>query len=311
MGPEPPPATETHLDCRADVPELAKTSTASYRSTGSAAYWDVVEPVVTAAVDRAARVTGRPARALFPIATAFVVWAWQTKAVELAVPRMFRKQLVEEFAHRGMTEYSRGSRATYRSALNAMVSALTPPSDASFPIPRSEPTPPYSASEINALLSWANAQPSASRREDARVLLTLGCGAGLATRELLSLRVEDVFVSPESVQVMVWSDRPRLVPILNEWDGPLRTAVDAPPHTLVFRPGRTTIRAAQVTDFLHRGHQTHLDVRPARMRTTWILAHLSAGTPPRDLLRIAGLENLAALDRVARFLPPAPPMPVM
>jgi hypothetical protein len=65
------------------------------------------------------------------------------------------------------------------------------------------------------------------------------------------------------------------------------------------------VRGAQVTDFLHRGQQTDLDVRPARMRTTWLLTHLTAGTAPRELLQIAGLENLAALDRIAGFLPAA------
>src|SRR5690606_35505751 len=126
----------------------------------------------------------------------------------------------EEFAHRGMSAYTRGSRATYRSALNAMVNALAPPTDVTFPIPRADPTPPYSAADINALLSWANTQTSPARRTDARTLLALGFGAGLATRELLSLRIEDVFITTEQVQVMVWDDRPRLVPVLSEWETP-------------------------------------------------------------------------------------------
>jgi len=309
MGEERP---ATHRNTR-DTGHDSATSNATpaaYRSTRAAEYWDVVEPVVTAAVERAARVTGRPPRSLFPIATAFAVWAWQTKGVELAIHRMFRKHLVEEFAHRGMREHTRGTRATYRSALNHMVAALAPATEATFPIPRSDPTPPYSPTEINSLLSWANAQTSPSRRNDARVLLALGCGAGLATRELLAVRVEDVFVTAEQVQVMVWSDRPRLVPVLSEWEIPLRAiGNDRPQHALVFRPGRTTIRAAQVTDFLHREHRTTLDVRPSRMRTTWMFAHLRAGTPPGELLRIAGLENLAALDRITRFLPPPAAMP--
>lgn len=209
-----------------------------------------------------------------------------------------------------MSGYARGSRGTYRSTLNAMVAALAPATETTFPIPRSDPTPPYTPAETTALLSWANAQTSPSRRGDARVILALGFGAGLATRELLAVRVEDVFVTDDQVQVMVWNDRPRLVPVLSEWDVPLRAVSDtSPQHALVFRPGRTTIRAAQVTDFLHRGHRTALDVRPSRMRTTWMLGHLRAGTPPADLLRIAGLENLAALDRITRFLPPPAAMP--
>ena len=158
--------------------------------------------------------------------------------------------------------------------------------------------------------SWASAQGSAPRRRDAWVLLALGFGAGLATRELLAVRTGDLDVRETEVRVMVWEGRPRLVPVLPGWDRPLRDVVgERGVDGWVFRPGRTTVRSAQVTDFLHRGHTTQLDVRPARMRTTWMLDHLRRGTPPRELLRIAGLENLAALDRITRFLPARAPVP--
>ena len=39
------------------------------------------------------------------------------------------------------------------------------------------------------------------------------------------------------------------------------------------------------------------------MRTTWLLEHLDAGTPPKELLRISGLKNFAALDKIAAFAP--------
>src|SRR5690606_14805897 len=122
-------------------------------------------------------------------------------------------------------------------------------------------------------------------------------------------------VSEDEVRVMVWEGRPRLVPVLPAWDKPIRDVIgEGGVDRWVFRPGRQGVRSAQVTDFLHRGHTTELDVRPARMRTTWMLVHLQSGTPPRELLRIAGLENLAALDRVTRFLParaPSPPLNAM
>lgn len=278
----------------------------------AARYWEALEPVVAAAVTTTARRTGREPRALYPVATAFVLWAWQTKGLELDAARMFRRRVVEEFVHRGMDSFTRGSRATYRSVLLAIMDAVTPPSEQPFPIPRSDPTPPYSASEIAALRSWARAQGSAVRRTDASVLLAMGFGAGLATRELLSVRAGDVDVRGDDMHILVWSGRPRLVPVLPAWQPGLREALrERDPDQWVFRVGRTGVRSAQVTDFLHRGHTTELDVRPARMRTTWLLTHLQAGTPPRDLLRIAGLEHLAALDRVRGFLPLRAPLPAL
>jgi integrase len=290
--------------------EESDTATETFAPIKAARYWETLEPVVTAAVNKTARRTHREPRALYPVATSFVLWAWQTKGLELDVARMFRRRVVEEFVHRGMDSFTRGSRATYRSVLLAIVDAVTPPSEQPFPIPRSDPTPPYSGTEIAILRSWAGAQGSAARRRDASVLLAMGFGAGLATRELLSVRTGDVDVRGDAVHILVWSGRPRLVPVLPAWQPGLRAAMKELGHDeWVFRVGRNGIRPAQVTDFLHRGHTTNLDVRPARMRTTWMLAHLEAGTPPRDLLRIAGLENLAALDRIRRFLPSSAPLP--
>lgn len=276
----------------------------------AARYWATLEPVVTAAVKKSASRTGREARSLYPVATAFVLWAWQTKGMDLDVARMFRRRVVEEYVHRGMESFTRGSRATYRSVLLTIVDAVTPPSDVPFPIPRSDPTPPYTAAEIAALRSWASAQGSTVRRRDAAVLLAMGFGAGLATRELLSVRTGDIDVRGDDVHVLVWSGRPPLVPVLPTWQPGLRAAMgELGDDQWVFRVGRTGVRSAQVTDFLHRGHTTELDVRPARMRTTWLLTHLQAGTSPRDLLRIAGLEHLAALDRIRLFLPSRAPLP--
>ncbi len=282
----------------------------SFAPKKAARYWTTLEPVVTAAVNKTTRQTGREARSLYPVATAFVLWAWQTKGLELDVARMFRRRVVEEYVHRGMASFTRGSRATYRSVLLAIVDAVTPPSDVAFPIPRSDPTPPYTAAEIAALRSWASAQGSAVRRRDAAVLLALGFGAGLPTRELLSVRTPDIDVRGDEIHILVWSGRPRLVPVLPAWQSGLRQAIqELGDDQWVFRVGRTGVRSAQVTDFLHRGHTTELDVRPARMRTTWLVGHLQAGTPPRDLLRNAGLEHLAALDRIRRFLPARAPLP--
>ncbi|WP_194383332.1 hypothetical protein [Microbacterium luteum] len=224
--------------------------------------------------------------------------------------RIFRQRLVDEFVHLGMPEFSRSSRATYRSTLLAIAEVVTPTYEKTLPIPRSEPTAPYSASEVAALRSWAVRQGRPSRRRDALVLLALGLGAGLATRELLTVRGTDLEWHDGILHVTVWEPRTRLVPVLPHWTAPLLDFLDDEDRDRwVFRPGRQGVRGAQVTDFLHRGQRTDLDVRPARMRTTWLLTHLIAGTAPRELLCIAGLENLAALDRITRFIPqPIAPM---
>lgn len=247
----------------------------SYVPVRARPYWGTLEPVVISCVGVAARKLGRDPRSLLPPAAAFALWAWQTRGVSPEASRMFRRRLVEEFVHLGMSDYTRGSRATYRSALLAIADAVTPEYEKTIPLPRSEPTPPYTASEVAALRSWAVRQGRAARRRDALVLLALGLGAGLATRELLAVRSTDFDWRDGILHVTVWDSRSRLVPVLPHWTAPLLDVLnEGELDRWAFRPGRQGVRAAQVTDFLHRGHQTELDVRPARMRTTWLLAHL-------------------------------------
>lgn len=267
-------------------------------------YWSTIGPAVDAAVLKASDATGRDPRSLYPPTTAFVLWAWQSRGIDATVDRVFRRRLVEEFVQLGMPEFSRTSRATYRSLLVAIVDAVTPGYEKVRPFPRSEPTAPYTIAEVASLRSWALRQGRASRRQDALTLLALGLGAGLATREILTVRVTDLEWDGEALFISVWNGRARTVPVHARWVEPLvRLLDDDDLDRWAFRPGRLGVRGAQVTDFLHRGQQTELDVRPARMRTTWLINHLAAGTPPAKLLEIAGLVNLAALDRVVGFVP--------
>ena len=276
-----------------------------YRPINALPYWDTIGAFVNDAVADTAAHSGRDMTSLYPAASAFVLWCWQSRGTPLERPRIFRLATVDEFIHLGMTRYARGSRATHRSTLSLMVEALNPAEivHTRRAIPRSDPTKPYTPSEIAALYSWAIAQGSRRRQSDAIVLLALGLGAGLATRELLGVLVSDLDVRDDQIQVIVWEGRPRVVPLLPAWQRPLRRLQDNL-HTTgwLLRPGRTGVNPGQITDFLQRA-RTELDVRPSRMRTTWLLEHLLSDTPTHELLRISGLQNLAALDKVATFAP--------
>lgn len=270
-----------------------------YRPINALPYWETIGEFIDDAVAEAAQAMGKDVRALYPSAVPFVLWCWRTRGTPLVRERIFRPQPVEEFVHLGMTDYLVGSRATHRAALRLMVETLNPTAAYryGFPIPRSSPTAPYSPVEIAALHSWALTRSTAHRRRDAMILLVLGLGAGLATRELLAVETGDLDL--ESMSVTVWASRPRFVPISATWRTPLlRVASELSSTGWAFRPGRHGINPRQVTDFLERSG-TREDVRPSRMRATWLLGHLEAGTAPRELLRISGLRNLAALDKIA------------
>jgi integrase len=276
-----------------------------YRPINALPYWNVIGAFITDAVADAASATGRPARSLYPAVVPFVLWCWQTRGTPLERHRIFRRATVEEFIHLGMRSYVRGSKATHRSTLTLVVGALNP-ADAAHgrrPIPRSTPTKPYTEQEIAALHSWASAQGTPRRRRDAIALLALGLGAGLATRELLGVRVSDVDSRGDHIHVIVWESRPRVVPLLPAWERPVRQILnELDQNDWIFRPGRMGVNTGQITDFLLRA-RTDLDVRPTRMRTTWLLKHLASGTAPQELLQISGLKNLAALDKIRPITP--------
>lgn len=284
----------------ADVRQLHE-----FRPINALPYWDVIGDFIRDSVVDAATRSGRPAEDLYPAVVPFVLWCWQTRGTPLEVPRIFRWRVLEEFIHRGMTGYLSGSRATHRSALTLVVEVLNPADvrPDHRPIPRSKPTEPYTSVEVASLYGWATSQGTARRKQDALALLALGLGAGLATREILGVKAADIDSRTDQLLVMVWEGRPRVVPILESWQSSMRQVIqEASPDSWLFRPGRTSATSGQITDFLQRA-RTHSDVRPARMRTTWLLEQLAAGTAPADLLRISGLKNLAALDKITHFTP--------
>ncbi len=279
-----------------------------YRPVNALPYWHIIGDFTRDAVTEAANQSGRDGRDLFPAVVAFVLWCWQSRGIPLERQRIFRRRMVEEFVHLGMSPYMRGSKATHRSTLTLVVE-LVNPAEASRdqrPIPRSDPTRPYTPSEVAALHSWASSQGTDRRRRDAIALLALGLGAGLATREILGVKVADIDARGEQLHVIVWEGRPRVVPVLTPWQSPLHRILDVQSDTWIFRPGRTGVGEGQITDFLVRS-RTVLDVRPSRMRTTWLLEHLIIGTAALELLRISGLKNFAALDKIVAVIPTSVP----
>jgi hypothetical protein len=272
-------------------------------------YWAVIGPFVEDAVRDSAKVCGRSERDLFAAATPMVLWCWRARGTPLDRRRVFSPSMVEQFIHLGMPGAASGSRATFRSALWRMTEVLNPGGAGRkhTPIPRSAPTSPYTSAEIAELNSWAQTQGTASRRRSASALLCLGLGAGLATRELLDVRTSDISVETPSTAepqatIVVWRDRPRVVPVRAQWVQPLQVVLaNLGPEDWVFRPGRQSTSQGQVSDFLTRSRTT-LDVRPVRMRATWLVQHLRDGTPAEQLLQISGLKHYAALDNTVRLI---------
>ncbi|MGG7308806.1 hypothetical protein ACQXVK_16630 [Curtobacterium sp. AB451] len=89
----------------------------------------------------------------------------------------------------------------------------------------------------------------------------------------------------------------------DHWQAVLRRALDEhDPDDWAFRPGRHSASSGQVADFVRRT-ATDLDIRPARMRSTWLCQRLEQDIAVDALLAQSGLQTYAALDRYRSFLP--------
>lgn len=234
------------------------------------------------------------------------MWAWETAGFELDEATIFRRDVIANYVATGANEYKPAGRGNLRSQLLRMAEILLPETAQRRlpPIPASDPTRPYRAAEIQSLRAWAEWQSTSARRANARTLLALGLGAGLSAVEIGTLRVDDMQVDDLGVLIHVRAERTRDVPVLRDWEQDLivRTKLLAP-GSWAFRENHNEFYPNLISNFVNRSKVTVVRPQAQRMRTTWLLTHLAAGTPLRPLMAAAGIQSLSALNRYLGFLP--------
>jgi hypothetical protein len=159
---------------------------------------------------------------------------------------------------------------------------------------------PYTADEQAAFRRWAESQPSQLRGHLATTLLALGLGCGLNISEMVNVRNGDVHtLSDGLVGVRVGQ---RLVPAVLEWADELQSVTGDEDADYLLRPHAPSRTVASLKESLRRF------TRPApstqRMRASWLLAHVEAGTPVHVLIDAAGVSSSDVLRRVLPFAAP-------
>lgn len=280
-----------------------------YRPNVPSAHWEVIGPFTQqAAIDAAPYVPYRYERVLSDICM-HVHWCWSTAGLPLERSLVFHRDTIEEHIRTGCGHLSDPSRGNRRSSLLAVARTLLPPGEAVTkltPLCRANPSRPYSPDEVSQLQSWALGQNTARRRRDAHTLLALGLGAGLSASEMRELRVGAISVDDEGVLVTVGGKRPRLVPVLQQWEAPLRHLhAHAPASRLAFGVERTRPASRNaITNFVARTKGVGLKPQSQRLRATWIVTHLLHGTRVDYLSAASGLATTEMIDRFSVFLPP-------
>jgi hypothetical protein len=223
------------------------------------------------------------AKSLLYAAARLAGWASGT-GLDPAAEVLLHPSVIERFAAHS-PGLSPPARRTLRTNLRFLARRVVPhlnPADA--PLSREQAKAPYSPAEIDGFLALAAAQPTAGRRMRAAALVCLGAGAGLAGGDLREVRGTDVIRRSGGVIAAVRRPRPRAVPVLARYHGPLLAAA-------AFAGGRLIIGGRD----------------PARRNLTYPLtAALAGGTGlPRlegSRLRSTWLRDCAEILGLATFM---------
>ena len=191
--------------------------------------------------------------------------------LELAPGAVLHPSTAERFT-RCAPGLSVAARRTLRTNLRFIGRRVVPhlyPGD--VPLPRDRAKQPYSAAEVAGFLALAGAQPTAERRARASGLVCLGAGAGLIRGDLRGARGTDVAQRSGGVVVTVHGARPRTVPVLARYHGPLLAAARFAGNGLVCGgrdPGRRNLTSRLAASLDGGGGLPPLDT--SRLRATWL-----------------------------------------
>jgi hypothetical protein len=203
-----------------------------------------------------------------------------------AVPEVLLHPSTAERFTRCAPGVSGAARRTLRTNLRFIGRRVVPhlyPAD--LPLPRDRAKEPYSAAEVAGFLALAAAQPTAERRARASGLVCLGAGAGLIRGDLRGVRGTDVACRSGGVVVQVSGPRPRTVPVLSRYHGPLLAAAASAGDGPVCGgrdPARRNLTSRLVASLDGGTGLPRLDT--SRLRATWL----------RDCGELLGLATFMA-----------------
>ena len=270
--------------------------------------WDAIKGFVRQAVADAKPRRVDTAHNMLMCATRLSHWCHAVACYELTYEVVFNIETIERFVDQ-MRSDNPHTKGTYRSRLIAMANQLVGPQGSSYrhkQFPRSTAANAYSGEEQIDLRTIRNNQGTEYRRLNLGVFLALGAGAGISSGEMN--RVRQSHIRKEGggfvVDVLGTNRRNRTVPVLAVWEDLLVPALNSSlPGTWVFLPRRVLeISPNAVNGFVSSCNSVTTQPTIWRLRATWLVTHLNAGTPLPDLLEAAGYEGLAKFERLLPFL---------
>lgn len=229
----------------------------------------------------------------------------EAQGVPLTRDAVFARSRIDRFLAQDCARLAAGTRATYRSRLDAVAQVLLNGANDS-PWPRAaisglDVTVPYTYEQTGQMTAWARALRPYPRRERVQAVIALGLGAGLRPRDMLDVTGTSVLRDDHGVHLPltgpVGLGAPRTVTVTAAWEDAVWEHAQASGPKLLVARNRAPVQAETISSTLlvaSRGAPVPVTVR--RLRNTWLARHLAAGTPLPLLMEQAGLTTLAHFE---------------
>ena len=262
---------------------------------------DFVHDAVAAAVGVGDTATINPERAV-SIAGPFVYWAVNVQGLPLTSGSIFTRRVIDSYCD--SLALREGSVSTYRSVLRAVADRVAPDENPEpfRPIPRRHIQDPYVTAEVEQFRAWAYGQRTPTQTRKAKLLLSVGAGAGLQPNEIGALRPRDVSTSSSGITITVPSTPPRKVTLLAEWEGMFREAIDGVhPDSYVWVNSPTmAVSKNLVSEFTARC----IGVAPVltRLRASWLVTLLDRRVHMAVIFDASGFKQFNNLYQYVPYL---------
>jgi integrase len=227
--------------------------------------------------------------------TLYVDWALD-HCVTLTIDEMMRHDTIERWV---ATAGATGSDSTWgnrRSRLRNLASHVNPGPGSpkkGEPFARVAIKEPYTRREVADLERLALNQPTEVSRRQLCAMVGLGLGAGLGSDDLRSLRVSAIVLDEDGkLWVVVPGKRPRRVPVRDRFVRFVLLGIEGLKATdlvLGHKVERNNITSGVVANAAVG--MTNVVPDQARLRTTWLLALMTAPVPLATLLDAAGMTT--------------------
>ena len=274
-------------------------------------HWAPIEAFTKQIAAKAVDHTPYATRDLLIYLSQFIDWAHRIVCVELDERLILDPNLITRYCQPRVSGWSERTCENGRSVLSAITDAVVGerPDLETTHRSREVAKEPYTPEQENSLRIWARSQPTADRRMNARVIVSLCFGAGASSGEVDSLLTDDVDVVGDDVYVNFgdWVLQPRRVQIRAAWAEDIEWAKHRIGSGLhLFRSQRTEVgfrTKNSVGTFFDRSTRIRPRPRAERMRLTWIVRQVEEGVSPLTVLEQSGITGI---DRIRRIVSAAP-----